>query len=428
MRSDIFDEYVKIATQQGLVKQSKDEEETVSSDAPKESAKLKRYKKSPHPRAGSDDISTIEALYGVKPDNPIKYEYNIMEAAHPKPVVIGPISYDRLNGLVENNIERQNIISNIALKPNNGNLTQHRYADKDLMMQLVRIANDMDNKGFEEIRKIADECISELALKKKLNKVAILPWIIGASVVLAGVWLWNHINDPDKGLINNLNLAIKKLDDLKTNSWYESGVDQTTQENVEYLENKLVNLKSSIDNFNSIMNDIEKPKTLSDMQAASTNSNQVKDQLDAFIKAVDDVLPAIAMSIKNFTDTEYQNEHTNQGLLSSMTSWIGEGLHGRWGLFANEFISAAEALEPLMVSLKDAKNKAMNIEQVKDTYQQDIANMLNPPQKNEIQQENTSPSGNTNINDKKDEYPDIFKMIGYTPDDREKAFFNATKI
>jgi hypothetical protein len=162
--SDIFDSYVKIAEEQGLVSLSEDEVKTPS-DKPKESAKMKRYKKSPYPRMGSDTIEVIQALYGVKPDNSVEYENNIMEAAHKTPVVIAP-AYDRLNALVENNIERNNIMCDIALKQNDSITSMHRYAEKELMLQLVRIANDMDNIGNEDIRVLADACIEKLALKK----------------------------------------------------------------------------------------------------------------------------------------------------------------------------------------------------------------------------------------------------------------------
>lgn len=162
-RSDIFDNYAKIAEENGLISLAEDEPSS-QPPKPKESAKLKRYKKDSYPRAGSDDISTIEALYGVKPDDSIKYEFNIMEAAHPKPVVVSP-SYDKINGLFENNIERQNIIHNIVMKPVNGNEVNHKYAEKQLMLELIRVANEMDNQGNDEIRIIADDCLD--SLKKK---------------------------------------------------------------------------------------------------------------------------------------------------------------------------------------------------------------------------------------------------------------------
>ena len=165
-RSDIFDSYAKIAEEKGLISLAEDEPK---SSKPKESSKIKKYKKDSYPRVGSDDISTIEALYNVKPSSSYDYEDNIMEAAHKNPVVISP-AYDRINGLVENNIERNNIMCNIALKPTVGTETRRRYADKELLMELIRVANDLDNRGLEDIRKIADACISDIEKKNLKNK------------------------------------------------------------------------------------------------------------------------------------------------------------------------------------------------------------------------------------------------------------------
>ena len=153
--SDIFDSYEQIAIEKGLVKKAAPE---------KESKELKKYKTDAHARMGSDDIKTIEKLYDVKPDSIYEYERNILEVAHPTPYVEGP-AYDRLNALIENVNERQDIISNIVMKPTDGNLTNHRYAEKELLMELVKIANDMDNRDQEELRVLADSCISDL--KKK---------------------------------------------------------------------------------------------------------------------------------------------------------------------------------------------------------------------------------------------------------------------
>jgi len=94
-RSEIFDSFVKIAQEKGMI----------SNDSSEAKKKLEQTG-----RADSLDASAIEALYGVKPDAPKSMEYkkNIMEVAHPNSVVVSP-SYDKLNGLVESEIERQNI-------------------------------------------------------------------------------------------------------------------------------------------------------------------------------------------------------------------------------------------------------------------------------------------------------------------------------
>src|SRR6185436_13688028 len=102
-RSEIFYNFVKIAQDKGMI----------SEDAPEKAKK----KLSKDHRADSLDISAIEALYGVKPNTPkdMEYKRNIIEDAHPNSVVVSP-AYDKLNGLVENDQERQNIILNILSK------------------------------------------------------------------------------------------------------------------------------------------------------------------------------------------------------------------------------------------------------------------------------------------------------------------------
>lgn len=107
-------------------------------------------------------IKEIEALYNVKPEKPKDMEYtsNISEVAHKTPVVLFQ-SHDKINSLVENINERQNIMVNILRKVPNGHLTNKRYA-QDLGMSLIRIANDMDNQNKEELRVLADVCANQL--------------------------------------------------------------------------------------------------------------------------------------------------------------------------------------------------------------------------------------------------------------------------
>ena len=162
IRSEIFEEYIKIAKEKGLY--PKETEGGNGKDTPE----LKKYRDEAYARVGSDDISTIEALYGVKPDGDHEYEHNIMEAAHPKPVVISP-AYDRINGLVENEIEGQNIRINLVMSPSAGKyVTQGpKLAHQNLVMELVRLANHFDNTDQEEFRMLTDNCLEQLADKKK---------------------------------------------------------------------------------------------------------------------------------------------------------------------------------------------------------------------------------------------------------------------
>jgi hypothetical protein len=149
--SDIFNSYIEIAQQKGLVSLAED-------DWKKSKDALEK-----NPRADSLTQEKIEKLYNLKPQSQkgMDYKKNIMEVAHPSSVVIAP-SYDKLNGLVENNNQRQNILLRIVDKRTNGLLTQHKYARDEMVRALVRVANDMDNRDEDSIRTLADECIESL--------------------------------------------------------------------------------------------------------------------------------------------------------------------------------------------------------------------------------------------------------------------------
>ena len=459
MRSDIFDEYAKIAIAKGLVSSAEDEDAS-QPDKPKESAKLRKYKKSPHPRMGSDDITTIEALYGVRDkDDPIKYEHCIMEAAHPKPVVIGP-AYDRINALVENNIERQNIIINQVLKPNDGISNQTKLAKKELLLELVRLATDLDNSNHNDLCTIADTCIETLSIEKKKSsqrvKVAIAPLLfigIGAAI-LAGIWFWSHANDPDKGLSGNMNNAISQLNDLKTNSWYESDIDDTVQHDVDALISDIQNLQKYVQDFDSAIGSTYKPKSLDNKSEMSkfktsieTNGDDVKMRIERFVSAIDNAVPNIIRGINNFSSTFYQKEHTKSSMIGDATGWLGEALHGRWGLIANDFTSAVNALNPLKDSLQEARRIATNFDGIKQQEAEKLQSQITSFKQNgnksdedvsaEPKTEPPSDDGDEGseyeaLNGKQESadsnpYEQITSFLGHKPSDREVEFFRSLK-
>jgi hypothetical protein len=152
--SDIFNSYIEIAEKEGLVSLAEEE----SNDSSSSKKALEK-----NPRADSLTKERIAKLYNLKPDAPknMSYDRNIIERAHPKSVIIAP-AYDKINGLVENNNERQDIILRIVDKRTNGLLTQHKYAQEEMVRSLVRIANNMDNRDEEELRVLADECLEQL--------------------------------------------------------------------------------------------------------------------------------------------------------------------------------------------------------------------------------------------------------------------------
>ena len=217
--SEIFDEYVKIMTDKGFVKKA-----DLLTQHDKEN--------------DSDYAEKIKALYGID----IKLNDSnkeIIEQAHPESVIIAP-SYDKLNALVENINERHNVMVGIVNKPPNGNLTQHRYASKDLLDELIRLGFDMDNAGEDSLSKTADECALLLAQEeeKKIKKNAswwtVLKWapklitgIAGVSVIASiKTQLLGHITQgvkPDaeksKQALIKLKESVSAVNYGKINSW-----------------------------------------------------------------------------------------------------------------------------------------------------------------------------------------------------------------
>jgi hypothetical protein len=430
MKSDIFDEYEKIATQMGLVSEAEE---------PKESKELKKFKDDVYPRAGSDDITTIEALYGVKSDMSVEYKHNIMEAAHPKMQVIMP-AYDKINGLVENEIEGQHIRINLVRTPNHGCLDRFKLAKTDLMKQLVRIANDMDNTDKEDLRLLADTCIEKLGVEKKksnpLTKTAILPWIIGGAIVLAAIWAFEHLDDPDRGLAANIDNALKKLNDLETNSWYESDIDETVRRDAEVVKAQIMKLVPGLAQFQHVMSDIQKPQSLEALQEVVSHYGQpVKEQLHSFIELIEQTTPILKTAIRNFTSSSYQAMHSKPSWLGEVSSYIGEALHGRWGEIANDFISTANALRTLQSSLdktnKDAANIANVVKQNIDMISNKVkeAPAAQPAQTNLHGFEASNAPKHPEFHDEpafNNMQGDNFaEMVGYKPSDKEKAFFGS---
>src|ERR1700749_4448898 len=154
---EIFNAYAQTMLDQGLISEAEDQT---------------------NPRYDSVTLSDIELLYGIKPNGD---DDKILEKAHPEPVIISP-AYDRVNGLVENLQEQHNIMCGIALKPNNGLLTQHRYieAQQDLLNEVIKVGFLLDNHNDKNLMTLADSCA------ERMTKVAVLP-AIAIYGIIAGV-------------------------------------------------------------------------------------------------------------------------------------------------------------------------------------------------------------------------------------------------
>jgi hypothetical protein len=174
--SDIWNEFEKIAVEQGLISIADDEKQDDSTKMPARYDSL------------SDDA--IRLLYGVEPESIFEKNKTIIEIAHPETAIVGR-TYDAMNAVIENLHERQDIMAYIALKMPNGHLTHRRYvaARQDLVNALVRSAFLLENREESDLVTLADSCTDRL-VKKTILKEAIAPLAVAAiaGILLGGVY------------------------------------------------------------------------------------------------------------------------------------------------------------------------------------------------------------------------------------------------
>lgn len=235
--SDIFNEYAKIAINQNLIKEAEPTKEH-------------------NPRYDSLDLEAIQMLYGVKPNGDEKH---IVEQAHPQPALVAP-AYDKVNGLVENQLEQQNLMHQIVTKPNHGKHVQERYvkAHQELINEVVKIGFMLDHKNEEQLMRFADTCAEALVNKPLLKKadtftdilgqvssilgpaaagiitgVAFSSGPIGIAVgagLLGAVAAVNHFGYVDKGALGNAQTAAEELKDIIKDKDEGVGLESKIQE------------------------------------------------------------------------------------------------------------------------------------------------------------------------------------------------------
>jgi hypothetical protein len=347
-RSEIFDNFVKIAQEKGMI----------SNDSSKSKKILEETG-----RADSLDISAIEALYGVKPDasKGLEYKNNIMEVAHPNGMVIAP-SYDKLNGLVENNIEAQNIALHIVNKTNDGHSVQRKYAEKELLLSLVRIANDMDNRNQDQLRSLADVCLVQ-AHNGQLKKKAfpLIPVLVGAAAVLTAVWANEHLPNLSQGLKKDSSALLAACNKfLTSNTDYGVGhkYDPALKSDVQGLVEKVGSFISTYDSLAEVARQIEKPTDGTELeQEVSSSNTQSALQAHAKLSNLATQMSQYLTKIHDdFTSNVYKDRHTEE---TGMFTGLLERTHllgGKDSLFGDDFEDLLKTIPPFQQSVQQVVN------------------------------------------------------------------------
>ena len=324
-KSDIFDNFVKIAEEN--------------------SKKVLEN----NPRVDSLSAKEIAKLYNVKPEQSPdqKYENNMFEAAHPEPVVLFN-AYDKLNGLIENNIERQNILLRILNKPTNGNITGHKYAS-NLATTLVKISNTLKQDNAN-IARVSDFCLTTIE-KKALGPVA----IVGiASTLLGALYAQQHLANINAGFERNSVALIKELEDF-INSTSSFGVGYKFKANfIEFIKdfkNKLSIFDNLYKELYPLIENINKPRTAKELlDLSKTNGTEVAEAYTKLKNSVDEMLPYLETVSKNFANKAYKEMQIEEkGFLTDLADKTF--LHGGQGLIADDFDDVINAITPYKNSL-----------------------------------------------------------------------------
>jgi hypothetical protein len=117
----------------------------------------------------------------------------LIEKAHPRTVAIAP-AYDKLNGVIENGIQRQSVMVDLARRtPRGTHLLATRYikANEKLTSELVKAAFAADNADMTDLMELADGCVDKLDKRSNeihgLYKKSGWPAILIPAAIAAGV-------------------------------------------------------------------------------------------------------------------------------------------------------------------------------------------------------------------------------------------------
>jgi hypothetical protein len=377
--SEIFNNFIKIAQEKGMI----------SPDAPEKAKKILES----NPRMDSLNADAISKLYGLKPDAPkdMQYDKNIVENAHPNPVVVAP-SYDKLNGLVENLNERQNILLNIVNKNNDGLLTQHKYAEQDLLLSLVSIANDLDNREQPELMTLADACLWQVSnepIKKNargwspfyaaptlMSRLVLNP-VTGVAALVGVFYVQQHIDNFDQGFEQNHQRLISELDDfLNSNDNFGVGVKYKPEfiAMVQDFKNRLEGFYQLYQKALPAIKEVELPKTTEMSQEAikmvsDTTAQAAIQSYNTLKAAAANLKPYLEQVVRNFNNESYKARQIEEkGFLTNLVDKT-QFLHGGKGLVADDFDDVKHAIPPYLASVQEITNTLQTASQYQNSLQ-----------------------------------------------------------
>jgi hypothetical protein len=325
MRSEVFDNYAKIMQEAGLIKTAEENK--------------------PASKTRSDVDDAIKYLYNLEIETNNSKD-NILDQAHPDSVIIAP-SYDKVNGLVENLKERQNIMIGIVNRPNTGKgTTCHKYASAydELLKELISIGFYMDSVNNEKIMKQADSCSQQLVKKSWI--LPLLSWLWRSKYVISlGYSVWSILTGLRENQSNLPESIEKTLASYKR--CYPHIEDQDIKRGLEEWFNKIVSLRSLYNKAIAInpqqISDTS-PQQLADAVKAnaSENNTQVINELEKVANDIKSNFRSFIDHLDGVTSPKIEGEQD----FSSIMSYLGQ--EAAKNTIGNEFADAVTASRDLL--------------------------------------------------------------------------------
>jgi len=347
--SEVMANFVKIAYDSGIISMDKDETELTP---------LEPY-----------DKDTITEKYNVHP-GPDKDGRDLIDQAHPDTAKIID-SYLEGGGIVENEQQAQDIDISVADKKPYYNDIHHKNisaATKDLMYQLVLVADEMDIREQNDIAKFADTMIAGInksagVVKKKLNKKAgsssifknlgFLKWLaaaagIGIATTIAG-------REIESGEAASVESAVDKF--IKNLIVIKQGKEKNGT--LELNANELGTLISKLEKAKSkylLARDafIDKSKEFADL----VDVENKKDQIEGALSDVKEMYEFLVKSLHEIKNTYTRGIFTKESIKNTLEamSKVQPEENEDYNTWDNLFNNARRTLELLSSEKKDTEN------------------------------------------------------------------------
>ena len=196
----------------------------------------------------------------------------------------------------------------IVRKEPDGHLVQRKYAEKQLVLSLVRIANDLDNRNQEELCKLADVCLIQTT---SFKKTAFWPLITGIAAAIGLLYAKQHLRFHSDGFTADYQKAISEIDDLlNSNTNLGVGYSYTPAfiQVVQKLKEELSKLNAGVQKVLPIIEKIETPKTGEALKqlAVQPETKAAHRALTELMQIVEEVYPYINQTINNFNNEGYK--------------------------------------------------------------------------------------------------------------------------